>query len=135
MRVFLLLTGAICLMVTSCKKVADKPQSKTDYIPIISANTTSYAALGEDITSKVKMGSYSYNADVKFINFDVKKIAERNYDIRAVGFYSNINNSISLPVVATFDTTLLIRPTVMGQYILRFYNSLQLVQTDTVQVK
>lgn len=134
MRLFLLFTGFFCLMVTSCKKPMDKPKSKTDYIPIISANTSRNVALGQDIKSRVKMGFYSYSADVSFLNFEVKETAARQYDIRAKGFYNNINYEFSFPVVMTFDATLSIRPTATGQYLLRFYSSSQLVQTDTVQV-
>ena len=138
MRLFLLLAGVICLTVTSCKKPTDKPiekpKSKTDYIPIISANTSPEVALGESIKSKVKMGFYSLSASVTFLNFDVKETTERQYDIRAKGFFDNINYAISLPVVMTFDTILSIRPKIKGQHILRLYSALQLVQTDTVQV-
>jgi hypothetical protein len=90
--------------------------------------------LGQDITSRVNIGFYNYSADVTFLNFEVKETVPRQYDIQAKGLYDNINYEISLPVVMTFDTTLSIRPTTTGQYILRFYNSLKLVQSDTVQV-
>ena len=136
MRLYLFLLCIICLTITSCKKSAstDRPKSKTDYIPIISANTTRNISLGQDIKSQVKMGFYSYSADVTFQNFEVKEATTRQYEIRAKGFYDNINYEISLPVVMIFDTTLSFRPTVVGQHILRFYSSSQLVQTDTVQV-
>jgi hypothetical protein len=110
------------------------PESKADYIPIISANTPRNVSWGQDINSKVKMGFYTYSAELTFLNFEVKEIATRQYDIRATCFYNNINYEISLPVVTTFDTTLSIRPTATGQHILRFYSSSQPVQTDTIQV-
>ena len=134
MRLILLLAGILCITVISCKKSTDRPKSKTDYIPIISAITSPNVALGQTIKSKVKMGFYSLSASVTFLNFDVKETTERQYDIRAKGFFDNINYEISLPVVMTFDTTLSIRPTITGQHILRFYSASQLVQTDTVQV-
>jgi len=80
------------------------------------------------------MGFYSYNADVTFLNFDVKEAGAKQYEIRAKGFYDNINYEVSLPVVMTFDSTVSIKPTINGQYFLKFYSGSQLVQTDTVQV-
>ena len=133
MRTILFFAFVICV-VTSCKKSVDRPTSKTDYIPINSAITPRNITLGQDIASRVNIGFYSYSADVTFLNFEVKETVPRQYDIQAKGFYDNINYEISLPVVMTFDTTLSIRPTTIGQYISRFYNSSKLVQSDTVQV-
>jgi hypothetical protein len=135
MRLLLFILCAFYLTVSSCKKsVVDRPKSKTDYIPINSATTPRNIALGQDIKSRVDLGFYSYSADVTFLGFEVKEASSRQYDIRAKGFFDNINYEFSLPVVMTFDTTLSIRPTAIGQHILRFYSSSQLVQTDTVQV-
>lgn len=80
------------------------------------------------------MGFYSYNADVTFLNFEVEEKSAKQYQIRAKGFYDNINYGISLPVVMTFDSTVFIKPVATGQYLLKFYSGSQLVQTDTVQV-
>lgn len=134
MRLFFFFAFAFCLMMSSCKKTADRPKSKTDYIPINSALTVRNVTLEQDIISRVNLGFYSYTANVTFLGFEVKEAMARQYDIRAKGFYDNINYEISLPVVMTFDTTLSIRPIATGQHILRFYSSSQLVQTDTVQV-
>jgi hypothetical protein len=134
MRYTFFIVAILCLIVSACKKSPDRPQSKIDFIPINSAITPRTAVLGQDIKSQVNMGFYSYSADVTFLNFEVKETVARQYEIRAKGFYRNINYEISLPVVMTFDTTLSIRPTVGGQHILRFYNHSQLIQADTVQV-
>jgi hypothetical protein len=135
MRLLFFILCLFGLTVSSCKKsAADKPKSKTDYIPINSAITPRNVALGQDIKSRVNLGFYSYKADVTFLGFELKEAASRQYEIRAKGFFDNINYEISLPVVMTFDTTLSIRPTASGQHIFRFYSSSQLVQTDTVQV-
>lgn len=134
MRNILFFGFIFCLVMTSCKKSVDRPKSRTDYIPINSAITPRKVILGQEITSRVNIGFYSYSADVTFLNFEVKEIVPRQYDIRAKGFYNNINYEISLPVVMTFDTTLSIQPTSTGQYILRFYSSSKLVQSDTVIV-
>lgn len=134
MRNILFFGSIFCLVMTSCEKSVDRPKSRTDYIPINSAITPRNVILGQEITSRVNIGFYSYSADVTFLNFEVKEIVPRQYDIRAKGFYNNINYEISLPVVMTFDTTLSIQPTSTGQYILRFYSSSKLVQSDTVIV-
>lgn len=134
MRLSILLISAFCLTVASCKKTGDRPKSKTDFIPIISSQTPRSVSLGQVIKSRVTMGFYSYNADVTFLNFEVKEEPAKQYEIRAKGFYDNINYEISLPVVMTFDSTVSIRPAVTGQYFLKFYSGSQLVQTDTVQV-
>ena len=104
------------------------------FIPIISARTPTTINLGQAIASRVKMGFFEYHADVSFLNFEIKETAARRYDIRGKAFYDNILNGISLPVVLTFDTTLLIHPPSVGQYLLRFYKNQHLVQVDTVQV-
>jgi len=134
MRTNLFFAFIFCLVVTSCKKSVDRPKSKTDYIPINSAVTSTNITLGQDIQSRVNMGFYSYSADVTFLSFEVKETVARQYNIRAKGLFENINYEVSLPVVMTFDTTFSIKPTTTGQYILRFYNSSKLVQSDTVQV-
>lgn len=135
MRLLFFIICVFCLTVSSCKKYnVDRPKSKTDYIPIYSAITPRNIALGQDIKSRVNLGFYSYSADVTFLGFEVKEAASKQYDIRAKGFFDNINYEFSLPVVMTFDTTLSFRPTTSGQHILRFYSSSQLVKTDTVQV-
>lgn len=134
MKLSLLLISAFCLTVVSCKKTNDRPKSKTDYIPIISSQTPRNVSLGQEIKSRITMGFYSYNADVTFLNFDVKEAGAKQYEIRAKGFYDNINYEVSLPVVMTFDSTVSIKPTINGQYFLKFYSGSQLVQTDTVQV-
>jgi len=134
MKLSLLLISAFCLTLTSCKKTADRPKSKTDFIPIISTQTPRNVSMGQEIKSHVTMGFYSYHADVTFLNFDVKEEPVKYYEIRAKGFYDNINYEVSLPVVMTFDSTVSIKPATVGQYILKFYSGSQLVQTDTVQV-
>jgi len=134
MRLLLLLISAFCLTITSCKKTADRPKSKTDFIPIISSQTPRDVSLGQEIKSRVTMGFYSYNADVTFLNFEVKEKSAKQFEIRAKGFYDNINYEFSLPVVMTFDSTVFIRPVATGEYLLKFYTGSQLVQTDTVHV-
>ena len=135
MRHWFLLTIFFGFALLCCKKTADdRPRSKTDYVPIISAFTPRNVILGEQIRSRVRMGFYSYNADVTFLNFEVKETAARQYAVRAKGFYDNINYEISLPVLMMFDSTLSVKPAMAGQYLIKFYSSSNLVQTDTVQV-
>jgi hypothetical protein len=136
MRLFYLLVTLISLIIPACKKTNDtsRPKSKTDYIPIIYANSPTLVRQGQLIRSRVKCGFAEYFADITFLNFEIKEPLLRHYDIRAKAFYNNIIYDYSLPVVMSFDTTLTLQTPTTGQYILRLYNFNQLVETDTVQV-
>jgi hypothetical protein len=126
----------VSLIIPACKKTNDisRPKSKTDYVPIISANSPTQVTQGQLITSLVKCGFTEYFADITFINFEIKEPLLRHYDIKAKAFYNNIIYDYSLPVFMTFDTTLTLQTPTKGQYILRFYKFNKLVETDTVQV-
>lgn len=136
MKQFFFLAITIFLFCTACTKPQGKPTSKTDYIPIISARSTLTVAQGEPVISIVKMGFYEYSRNIQFLNFEIKKVLPKQFDIRAKVFYNNIQYGISLPVVSTFDTTMILQTTALesGKYLLNFYNSKQLIQTDTVVV-
>ena len=136
MKQFFFLAITIFLSCTACTKPQGKPTSKTDYIPIISARSPLTVAQGEPVISIVKMRFYEHSTDIKFLNFEIKKVLLKQYDIRAKAFYNNIQYGISLPVVSTFDTTMLLQTGALesGKYLLNFYNSKQLIQTDTVVV-
>jgi hypothetical protein len=131
---FVFAVAILCFALTSCKKSNDKPTSKTDYIPINSATTPRASIQGQAIRSRVNCGFYEHFADITFLNFEVNERNARQYEIKAKGFYDNIQYGTSLPVVSTFDTTLVIQAPSVGQYILKFYSFDELVQTDTVQV-
>lgn len=109
-------------------------KSKTDYLPINFASTSLIVSQGQPIVSRVNCGFYDHFSDVKFLNFEIKEEVPKQYQIRAKAFYDNIQYGISLSVVSTFDTTLTLQTNSSGQYILKFYNIDQIVQTDTVQV-
>jgi hypothetical protein len=134
MRLFILLAITICLTATACKKSNDNPKSKTDYIPIISANSPSNVTQGQPIVSHVKCGFYEHFADITFLSFDIQENLPGQYAIKAKAFYDNIMYRYSLPVVSTFDTTLTLQTPTTGQYILKFFSFNQLVETDTVLV-
>ena|SRR5260221_13539002 len=136
MRLFFLLATLICLTTLACKKTkdTDRPKSKTDYIPIISANSPTQVTQGQPILSRVKCGFTEYFADITFLNFEIKETSPRQYDIRAKALYNNIMYDYSLPVLMTFDTTLPLQTLTTGKYILRFFSFNQLVEADTVQV-
>lgn len=123
----------ISLISINCKK-RDRPASKIDYIPILSANSPAQVTQGQPIQSLVKCGFASYSAEITFLNFEIKEILPRQYEVRAKAFYDKIMYKYSLPVVMTFDTTLTLQTPVRGQYILRFYDFNQLVASDSVQV-
>ncbi len=136
MKLFFIL--AICISLTNigCKKNDrnERPTSKTDYIPIVSANSPAQVTQGQPIQSRVKCGFTEYFADITFLNFEVKQSLPRQYDIRAKAFYNNIIYDYSLPILMTFDTTLTLETSSKGQYLLKFYSFQQWVETDTVQV-
>ena len=136
MKLFSFLAIIAFLSLSACTKIQDQPTSKIDYVPIISARSPLTVALGQPIISIVKMGFYEHSADIKFLNFEIKKVLPKQYDIRAKAFYKNIQYGISLPVVSTFDTTMMLQTTTLesGKYLLKFYSSNQLMQTDTVVV-
>lgn len=128
------ITLLIFFVTTSCTKSKIQPKSKTDYIPIISANSPDTVNYGQSITAVVTCGFYDHFADITFLNFEVKENAPKQFEIRAKAFYDNIQDGISLPVVSIFDTSLIINTTTSGQYFLKFYSFNQLVQTDTIRV-
>jgi hypothetical protein len=127
--IFILSSGA-------CTKPQNMPASKTDYIPIISSKSPLNVARDQPVVSTVTMGFYERSADIKFLSFEVRETSVKQFDIRAKGFYDNIQYGISQPVVSIFDTTLTLQTTTSGpgQYLLKFYSFNQPVQTDTVQV-
>jgi hypothetical protein len=97
MKLFLFLTILISLSASSCKKTKDAhlPKSKIDYIPIITANSPTQVIQGQLIQSRVKCGFYDHSADIIFLNFEIKETLPRQYSIRAIAFYDNINYYIS----------------------------------------
>ena len=134
MKLFLFIGIVFFLISSSCKKPDVQPKSKTDYIPIISSISPITVKLGNPIISKVKCGFYEHSANITFLNFDVKEIRPKQFEIRAKAFYDNILYGISIPVVSTFDTTMVLQTSSSGQFILKFYSFNQLVQADTVTV-
>src|SRR4051812_24387898 len=56
------LMAILCLTATSCRKHNENPKSKTDYIPIITANSPTRVTQGEPIQSQVTCGFYEHSA-------------------------------------------------------------------------
>jgi hypothetical protein len=134
MKVFLIILIAFCFIGISCNKTDDRPKSKTDYIPILSAASPKTIKQGEPINSRVTCGFDSHWADIRFLNFEVKETQPLQFEIRAMAFYDNILYGVSLPVLSRFDTTMVLQTPKSGQYLLKFYSFNQPVQTDTVLV-
>src|SRR5438128_1364340 len=130
MRLNFLLLAIPCLASICCNKSNACGDSKTDFIPIITAASPTTVRQGEPIQSKVTCGFYEYFADVTFLRFDVTQTLQRQYEVRAKARYSDIMQAYSLPVVSVFDTTLTLPTPVTGQYLLNFYNANKLVETD-----
>ena len=131
MRAVKIGTIVVCLLAAGCSKQT----SKDDYMPINSAIVPHSVAPGQPITASVNCGFYSYSGDVKFLGFEYKQSAPKQFEVRAKAHYGNRNYSIALEVVVTFDTTLTLPVDTPGQYILKFYSPKDVIQTDTVMVQ
>lgn len=90
--------------------------------------------MGQDIVSRVYFELPSISGSVLLQPFEVKEIASRKFIINAKALFKNWSSQVALPVFFAFDTTLSIKTTGAGQYILNFYNANQLKKSDTVQV-
>lgn len=124
---------SIVLLLFACKKEVNTKTYISD-LEIKTTSTPATATAGQDIISRVYFEIPSVSGSIFFQPFKVKEIAPRIFNINAKALYKNWNSQFSLPVFSTFDTTLFIKTTVQGKYILNFYNSTLLLKSDTVQV-
>ncbi len=118
----------------SCTKKEDIVKTFYGNLPIVSTNTPTTALVGQNIISNVRCELSSIGGSVIFQGFDVKETAPRQFNLTAKALYKDWNTQISMPVIWTLDTTSNINALTTGRYILNFYNSTQLVKSDTVQV-
>ena len=118
----------------SCTKKEDIVKTFSGNLPIVSTSTPTTALLGQNIISTVRCELSSISGSVIFQGFDIKETATRQFNLTAKALYKDWNSQISMPVIWTLDTTSNINATTIGRYILNFYNSTQLVKSDTVQV-
>jgi hypothetical protein len=125
----------VCLLlVTSFFIIAcDKPiESDTQFteLSFVQTNTPANVALNQNITSSVKiMGP---DLCYHFAYFTVNP-QQFSVDIHAIGTYPT--KPAACPQAIYYkDTTLSIQTNMVGKYVLRFYNGVQLFKSDTVQV-
>ena len=118
----------------SCNKNDDIIQSFTGNLPIVSTISPTTAIAGQNIISNVRSELSSLSGSVTFQGFNIKEVATRQFNINAKAFYKDWHTQIGMPVMWTLDTTLIIKTTVAGKYILHFYNSDKIFKSDTVQV-
>ena len=118
----------------SCNKKEDTVKTFDGILPIVSTSTPTTASVGQDIISNVRCELPSISGSVIFKGFDVKEVTARRFNLNAKALYKDWITQIGMPVMWTLDTTSNIKATTAGQYILNFYDSTQLVKSDTVQV-
>lgn len=118
----------------SCTKKEDIVKTFNGYLPIVSTSTPTTALVGQNIISNVRCELSSISGTVIFQGFDIKETTTRQFNLTAKALYKDWNTQITMPVIWTLDTTTNINATTSGRYILNFYNSTQLVKSDTVQV-
>ena len=118
----------------SCSKKEDIVKTFNGNLPIVSTSTPTRALVGQNIISNVRCELSSISGSVIFQGFDIKETATRQFNLTAKALYKDWNLQISMPVIWSLDTTSNINATTTGRYILNFYNTTQLVKSDTVQV-
>lgn len=118
----------------SCTKKEDIVKTFNGNLPIVSTSTPTTALVGQNIISNVRCELSSISGSVIFLGFDINETAPRQFNLTAKALYKDWNTQITMPVMWTLDTTSNINATTAGLYILKFYNSSQLVKSDTVQV-
>ena len=118
----------------SCNKKEDTVKTFDGILPIVSTSTPTTASVGQDIISNVRCELPSISGSVIFKGFDIKEVTARRFNLNAKALYKDWITQIGMPVMWTLDTTSNIKAMTAGQYILNFYDSTQLVKSDTVQV-
>jgi hypothetical protein len=127
-KTFLFVLAAV-MVFSSCDKPIESDYQIVD-LKIVQTTTPATAALNQNIISSVKvMGSdLCYHFSYFTVNHQQFLI-----DVHAKGTYPAKPTACPLALYYA-DTTLSIPTTTTGQYILRFYNGIQLFKSDTVQV-
>lgn len=131
-----LLTSILIFSCTicSCKKKQDLVKTFIGDLPIVSTNSPATVIAGQNIVANVHCGLTSISGAVYFQGFDISAVNTWKFNITAKAFYKDWNTQIGMPVMWTLDTSVNIQTTVAGEYVLNFYNSAQLVASDTVDV-
>ena len=134
MKQLYFLTALFVLTFYACTKKEDVAKTFKGKLPIVSTSTPTMALVGQNIISHVRCELSSISGTIIFQGFDIKETGTRQFNVTAKALYKDWNTQITMPAIWTLDTTSTIKATTTGRYILYFYNSTQLVKSDTVQV-
>lgn len=131
---FLLLLATGCTKHSPETASSDRQQHTEDtagYLTISAATAPASASLEGSIVANVHCTGP--NLCYRFQAFEIKETAAREFEIRAKGKVPGQGN-ICAQAIYGIDTTVSIKPTMLGQYTLRFYNGATLFKTITVLV-
>jgi len=125
-----LIFATCILLICSCVKPADPTLNVVD-LGFSKTNTVSITTVAQGINSDVTC----VGADLcyTFSHFEIRQSAAMVYDIYAKGTHPG-KEAICAQAIYTKDTTVRISTSLPGQYLFRFYNRIELFDTDTVQV-
>lgn len=126
-------TYKLFVLIAALLSACDKPiESDTQFteLSFVQTNTPANALVNQNIVSSVRVAG----ADLcyRFAYFTVNP-QQSFVDIHAIGSYPTKAYACAQAIYYK-DTTLSIRATATGKYVLRFYNGSQLFKSDTVQV-
>jgi hypothetical protein len=124
----------ILTLLGACKEREIQPATISVDLTIIQTNTPTTQAQGQEIISNVKCSGS--DLCFKFSKFEISETKPREFAIKAKSTYPNcsIGDCVCLQAIYYIDTTVNIKTSTKGQYILRFYNSNFLFKSDSVQV-
>lgn len=131
---FLLLVAVGCTKPARETDTTDRQQRSEGTLgnlTISAVSAPAAASLEGNIVANVRCTGP--NLCYRFIAFEVKETAAREYDIRAKGNVPG-PDAVCAQAVYVTDTTVHVKPTTAGLYTLRFYNGTALFKTETVQV-
>jgi hypothetical protein len=125
-----------CLTLFSCAKKQGDQNVKTftGNLPLVRAHTPTTAIAGLHIQANVRCELSFLSGSVYFQGFDIQETSPKQFTISAKALYKDWNTQIGMPVMWTLDTIATVRTTTIGIYVLKFYNTSQLLKSDTVQV-
>jgi len=128
------ITILFCFLIFSCTKTNQVSEPFVGYIEIDSTNTVKTIPVGQNIKSIIRLVIPSISGETTFLGFEVVESPVKIFSIKAKALYKPWFGQLSLQVYQTFDTTISIKTNLPGRHILNFYNSNNLLKSDTVQV-
>ena len=129
MRLIIISSVLYMLNIFGCTKQPVGSLVVTD-INITQTNSPLQVLQGQDIVSQITC--IAPNPCYTFYTFEVSELQANSFKIKAKANYDT--EAICIQVLHRIDTTLRIKTTVKGQYVLNFYNSGNLFKTEIVMV-